>query len=179
VANPYPADVVDDNGIVRIGGLLDFTDPGNQPGSTYTPPQQHVLMSGDDVSIDDGQAAFITWDSVQGGTDVGLIDLTGPAGPLVIETGVYVVSVCVDGQSLTTGGSYNLTLKLDAQGGDTTQFDIRSSVSAEPTTSDLLTTVTGAYLVTAGDAIQVLVRNNDGVAARNFALNFGAVQRVS
>jgi hypothetical protein len=32
MGNPYPAEFIDDNEIARIGGTVNFTDAGNQPG---------------------------------------------------------------------------------------------------------------------------------------------------
>ena len=36
MANPYPAEFLDDTGEVRLSGSVDFTDSGNQPGSGLT-----------------------------------------------------------------------------------------------------------------------------------------------
>ena len=34
MANPYPARIIDESGVERIVGEVDFSDPGNQPGGT-------------------------------------------------------------------------------------------------------------------------------------------------
>lgn len=38
MANPYPANVTDESGEVRISGEIVFTNAGNQPGLPGTPP---------------------------------------------------------------------------------------------------------------------------------------------
>lgn len=43
--NPYPIQIADKSGVVRLGGELDFTDGANQPGFP-APPLGDVLTSG-------------------------------------------------------------------------------------------------------------------------------------
>lgn len=172
MGNPYPIEVADADGVARLQGEATFTDPANQPGGVTA----HEVVVGNNVAVANNVGAVaLTWDTKQLGSD--LLDLSVPALPTVVAGGVYAVSVYVQpGDAMTAGGSYSLSLELDANGDDVSLLAMAAMSVGFPFPP---TSISGTYLVPAGGAIRVSVNNQDGVQSIHFGIQWAVVQRLS
>ncbi len=149
---------------------------GNLGDVAYVPPITRAQYSGNDVSIANGAAGTLTWDTKVSGT--ALLNITVPSIPTIVTAGVYAVSVWIaPAAGLTLNGNYEVTLSLDAAG-DNAPFDGTASPSVAGATVAALE-LTGVYYIPAGGQITAVLGSNDGVSTRNFAINTAVVQRIS
>lgn len=135
----------------------------------------HAWYDGGNVLIANGDVGSLTWNTLEGGTE--LLTRSAPGLPTVLAAGVYVVAVQVSSAAMTAGGSYEATLTLDVAGDFASVTETSAAASAAVPSPAL--SLCAAYYLDAGDSIRVRVGNLDGVAARNFALTSGIVQRLA
>lgn len=156
---------------MRIAGLADFTDPGNQPGGSTTYADL-ASYSGDAVTVANNGNGYLTWDTL--GSGVELLDRTDPAAPLVLVEGIYAVTANVTVEPITAAGYIVIELHLDHQGQDAVTV-----MEAFVPNGGWGISVTNTYFVPEGGEVAVRVRNFDGVASRDFTLLEALVQRTS
>lgn len=174
MGNPYPAALVDANGVERLAGLLDFTDPANQPGGGGV--QTREVLNGDNVTIADNASAPLTWNRKLAGD--ALLDLSTPAAPVVVDAGVYAVFVeVVSASAVTAGGQMQLLLELDQAGADVGLGKTSPpSTTGAPQLDDALGFV---WFIPAGGAIVLTVTSKDGAGPVDYALLTANVQRLN
>lgn len=127
------------------------------------------------TTIADGATGVLEWESYLG--DVPLLDLTDPALPTVIVTGVYAISLFVSSPMMTADGSYQVVLDMDQ-----TNEDAQQKTDSAPATTEQpnpVACVTLIYYVPAGGVIKASVTNHDGAASRDFVIGNATVQRIA
>lgn len=133
------------------------------------------LDSGGTTNIADGVAADLPWSLSSGDS---LLDLTTPTDPVIITSGIYAVTVDVQGIALTTGGTFAVKLLLDGGGDNASVF-----ASSPPSTTGFgvnpEVSIAMTYYIPAGGRLQVNVENRDGVSDRDFSMNNAIVQRIT
>lgn len=168
----YPASFVDESGVTRLGGSLDFTNPDDQPGGL--PPLSELLQAFN-VSVANGANALASL-TAQGGDT--LLNLTVPTRPTIITAGVYIISVWYAANGVTAGGSIAGTFDFDPDNVDQ-QFRMTSPSSDAGNGGNLSMCVSVAYKFAAGVPWTFRMQNNDGVSARNLGLDTVTVSRIS
>lgn len=127
-------------------------------------------FSGNNVTIANGNGDFLTWDNPGGDA---LLDISNPAQPTVFTAGIYaIMAVAYSGTNMTVGGTFFPA--LSASGLNLTGQPALSTAANQTPAA----TLTAVWKLAAGDAIDLIVNNNDGVSAIDFFLN-GYVQRIS
>lgn len=159
MANPYPADIQDGAGNVRISGKVNFTDPDNQPGTggsqpgitAYTVTLADVLAGAEQTAASataTGQfSGAMTYTAIPNGingNDISVITGTASVGALTVE---------VSGRTII--------LHL-VQAGDTvlsTFAEVKTAIEGTPAAAALVTvgaiTGGGTSVYDAGDAYLV------------------------
>jgi len=161
--------LIDQNGEVRLSAQID-------PPPGTAPPTARGNFSGNNVNIADNAVAPLSWSdlSYPGGP---VLDLTDPTLPVVLATGIYAVSVGVQGATLTAGGLFELTLRLYADGDDSdVNADSRPASAAQSSPTCF---IANTYLIPAGGQIRLDCRSRDGASSRNFAIFQASVQRIT
>lgn len=178
---PSAADVPDDyvflatdTGTYSVqsgGAWFDITGGGGGGGSTA----REQLVDTPGTSLANGATSVISIGAKTVGTD--LLDLTDAVHPLIVTTGVYVVTVTVYPQdTMTAGGNFDLFLILDVDGEAATAASTASPATALETVP--FTTASAGYYLPAGAEIDIEVTNNDGVSAITFQPST-VIQRIS
>lgn len=140
----------------QASGLL-LQAPGGGGGSAV-----QAVYSGTSVSVLNGAADNLTWDTLASGTE--LLDRTDPANPTFLAAGTYAISVVFTGDALTAAG-YAI-----------------GQVSAPVTFGAGYTPVpaatwgaSGTVIVAEGDTLNASLVNQDGASARNFNIDVAVV----
>jgi hypothetical protein len=136
---------------------------------------QRELLNGLEVTIANGAGGDLQWQHVSGDA---LLDLTDPALPLVVEEGVYAITVEVlPSADMTAGGAYQVSFDMDVN-----NEDASVTATSPPAVTAILapaTTVGMTYFCAAGAALLVNLGNRDGVQDLNFKIQHAVVQRLS
>lgn len=144
----------------QASGLLQ-----QEPGGGGSSPVQ-AIYTGTNVSILNGAAANLTWDTLFSGTE--LLDRTDPANPTFLAAGTYAATVTVLGDALTASGyalvQVTVVYVLGSQTSEHPELTVGESVTS---------------IVDAGAALAASVDNQDGVAARNFNIALAAVVKIA
>ncbi len=140
----------------------------------------HQEMFGTAVTIAAEEFARLTWDTDDGPDS--LLDLTTPAHPTVLASGVYVVSVEVEVTgTLAVNDYFEVMVQFDRTGFNASQSQTSPSVTVANLSNAIRVTTGFAWYVPLGGLIEVGVTHHpaDGVTAGGYTL-FGAhVQRVA
>lgn len=140
-------------------------------GGSVTSREQ---LDSNGVSIPPGETAALTWDTKISGDD--LLDLTDPAAPVFVASGVYAISGWIDpDSSLTAGDQYNAQLILNEADEAVTWSGSNPSLGAG---SAPLLSFAGTYYFAQGTGPVVNVQNNDSVKTIPFYVR-ATVQRLS
>jgi hypothetical protein len=146
---------------------------GGGGGTPYAPPITFGIYGfASSVNIANNGISPITWAFSSGTALLGMADNTAPT---VITAGIYSISCWLDPvDDMTVGGLYRL--EIAAPSGDAIATDSRAATAAQltPAASVSLTTYCAA-----NDALQIKVRNRDGVSAIHFGLELAYVQRIT
>jgi hypothetical protein len=149
-----PIEIFDADGVTRLKGTSEPAIGGTAEQATY---------DGDSVLIANGANAYLPFTNLDTGVD--LLDRSDPLACTVLADGTYAISVDVGGDALTAGGHSQFDIVLPSIGAGAT---VTSLFPDEQFSASIVA------VLAAGDAVRVLARNDDGVAARNLGI-FGAV----
>jgi hypothetical protein len=181
MANPYQANIESEDGTVRIGGYVNFTDPENQPGGggggyTYTGDgsplgvQAAAAIGNSYLDSTNGAIYFAT----AAGTD-GWVLVAGNS-PSATDSGVFSEpgsAFLGDGTVANVGTSGgNPSLNYAAEGGSVTVRNYAGDVQLQ--IFDVAGTPHMAFFNEAGGAQQVSGGTLDGVIAGLVALGLFA-----
>ncbi len=137
-------------------------------GATYTAPITRERLSGNAVTVAAGNSGNITWNTSNGPSS--LLDVTNPATPVIVTTGVYAVAISVYPDALPTPGSCRLRLLLDLNGEDVEVATDFAGYNAS---------LACAYYLPAGAVIVADAANGELATSHTFTLQVGSVQRLS
>lgn len=130
------------------------------------------------VEVPDRTETFLTWDGDNIAGDSGLLDLTDPTVPIVVEAGVYAASVNIFPVSAFSPGS---TYQLELVFADLAASGPVILVDCAPATVDKTGPLTAASLtwwLPAGGTIKVVIANMSDLSAQSFGMT-AVVQRIS
>lgn len=141
-------------------------------GGGLTVAQEIIL--GDNVSVANGDAGSLTWDTVAAGDEI--LDLTDPSLPVIATAGTYMFVAAINSETITAGGSYQAVLEDNTGAINSTQDSASSDVGngGVPTV-----TLTGIGLLEIGGSLSLNVTNHDGVAAVNFKILQATILKLS
>jgi hypothetical protein len=129
------------------------------------------------VTIAGGDGGILDWSSAAV-VGTALLDVTDPTTPLVVEGGVYAISVqVIPADDLTIGANYRLRVDLDNNGEDGLAIADSSPATADQRRPRLVVSLT--YYVPAGGVLQAVLTNMDGVVSHGFLIALAIIQRLS
>lgn len=164
MGNPYPADFLEPDGSVRLGGAIDFTDQNNQPGGGSNPVNRGEYVVSNFTVSADGSFTQIPWVS-SGFFGADPLDLTDPLNPVAKVDGVYAITVTINATVDLTGppaDPYVIGL-LEV---DPDEFDWSSEMKVPPTAAggNAVIVLPLTIWVAAGQALKLSVGTNGGAA---------------
>lgn len=166
----YPVEILDTNGIERLGGTLVFTDANDQPVPSTGLGMEFSDGAGN-VTIAPGAIGSLTWAAVGGDT---LLDYTDTALPTFILAGTYIVAAQARAETaLAVGDTFTATLNVGGAASLTATCPPSVAVETRPSVS-----LTLCAVVAAGDPLSLLVESAC-VGSEDFGLNTTTICKIA